>query len=264
MKIPFFFLIIQYRLFRFVSPVFIFLSAVIFSAPACKIPFTILSVIPHKEPAFTQGLSYHRNVLYESSGLYGKSAVKIINPSNGVILRIHNFPSDLFAEGIAVYKNIIYCLTWKNGRLLTFDLESLAPGGEYRYQGEGWGLAFDGTNFIRSSGESLLFYHRADDFKLLRKISVTLDGAPLQKINELEYVKGKVYANVWMKNFIAVIEPDGTVSGIIDFSIPAIRHRGNDPDNVLNGIAWDAKNDVFYITGKNWPLIYRVNLDISD
>jgi glutamine cyclotransferase len=218
---------------------------------------TIIRTIPHDPHAFTQGLLFRDGYLYESTGLYGQSSLRRVDPANGKVIK--SVPvADVFAEGLALVDSTLVQLTWKEKAALQYSLSDFRMTGAFSYEGEGWGLTFDGKSFIMSDGSDTLF-RRSSTFALQKKIPVTVAGRPLMNLNELEFANGKIYANVWYNNFIYEISPiTGKVTKIIDCtSIVKKAQRQND-DEVLNGIAYDPKARSFYITGKNWQYMFEI------
>jgi glutamine cyclotransferase len=218
---------------------------------------TILRTIPHDPHAFTQGLLFHDGYLYESTGLYGQSSLRRVDPASGKVLK--NLPvADVFAEGLALVDSTLVQLTWKEKAALQYSLSDFKMVGAFSYDGEGWGLTFDGKSFIMSNGSDTLF-RRSTAFALQKKIPVTVAGRPLMNLNELEYANGKVYANVWYNNYIFEIMPlTGKVLKIIDCTAIIQKAQRQSDDEVLNGIAYDPKAGTFYITGKNWQYMFEV------
>jgi glutaminyl-peptide cyclotransferase len=218
---------------------------------------TIIRTIPHDPHAFTQGLLFHDGYLYESTGLYGQSSLRRVDPANGNVLK--NLPvTDVFAEGLALVDSTLVQLTWKEKAALRYSLSDFKITGAFSYDGEGWGLTFDGRSFIMSNGSDTLF-RRSSSFALQKKIPVTVAGRPLMNLNELEFANGKIYANVWYNNYIFEIMPlTGKVSKIIDCTSIVKKAQTQSDDEVLNGIAYDPKTGTFYITGKNWQYMFEV------
>jgi glutamine cyclotransferase len=220
---------------------------------------SILRTIPHDTAAFTQGLICVDTLLYESTGLVGHSTLRRVNASNGAVMTKIPVP-DAFAEGIAIHNGELVQLTWQDQFAIRYDLPSLRPKGMYKYKGEGWGLTNDSTNFIMSNGSDTLYF-RNDKFEITRVLPVTLDGKPLKHINELEYVHGQVYANVWYRDYIVEISPiDGKVTRIIDCSELKNIERPLSREYVFNGIAYCKKKDEWYLTGKKWRNIFIVRI----
>nr|AGS53209.1 glutamine cyclotransferase [uncultured bacterium contig00093] len=219
-----------------------------------------MRIVGHDPAAYTQGLICVDTVIYESTGLVGQSSLRRVGASGGRILQNIPVPG-VFAEGIAIFKGELVQLTWQDGLAIRYEYPSLkAKPSTYMYKGEGWGLTNNDTHFIMSDGSDTL-YLRNDKFETARKIPVTLDGKPLKRLNELEYARGYVYANVWYKDFIAEISPaDGRVTRIIDCSelikieMPSMR------DHVLNGIAYCDSMDEWILTGKNWRNMFIVKI----
>jgi glutamine cyclotransferase len=218
---------------------------------------TIIRTIPHDPHAFTQGLLFHDGYLYESTGLYGQSSLRRVDPASGNVLK--NLPvADVFAEGLALVDSTLVQLTWKEKAALQYSLSDFKMIGAFSYDGEGWGLTFDGKSFIMSNGSDTLF-RRSTAFALQKKIPVTVAGRPLMNLNELEFANGKIYANVWYNNYIFEIMPlTGKVSKTIDCTSIVKKAQTQSDDEVLNGIAYDPKACSFYITGKNWQYMFEV------
>jgi glutaminyl-peptide cyclotransferase len=218
---------------------------------------TIIRTIPHDPHAFTQGLLFHDGYLYESTGLYGQSSLRRVDPSTGNVLK--NLPvADVFAEGLSLVDSTLVQLTWKEKAALQYSLSDFKMTGAFSYDGEGWGLTFDRKSFIMSNGSDTLF-QRSKTFTLQKKIPVTVAGRPLMNLNELEFANGKIYANVWYNNYIFEITPlTGKVSKIIDCTAIVQKAQTQSDDEVLNGIAYDPKACTFYITGKNWQYMFEV------
>ena len=220
---------------------------------------TIIRTIPHDPHAFTQGLLFHDGYLYESTGLYGQSSLRRVDPASGNVLK--NLPvADVFAEGLALVDSTLVQLTWKEKAALQYSLSDFKMIGAFSYDGEGWGLTFDGKSFIMSNGSDTLF-RRSTAFALQKKIPVTVAGRPLMNLNELEFANGKIYANVWYNNYIFEIMPlTGKVSKIIDCTAIVQKAQTQSQDEVLNGIAYDASTDRLFVTGKRWPSVFEVRL----
>jgi glutamine cyclotransferase len=218
----------------------------------------VVAVRPHDSKAFTQGLVVHEGTLYESTGLYGQSSIRALEPATGHLLRIELLPSGLFGEGLAFGGDRLVQLTWREGVALERDPETLAERSRRRYTGEGWGLAHDGRRFIMTDGSAQLFFRDTNTFDLLSTVTVTRRGLSQEGLNELEWVDGHLYANVLGSDTILRIDPEtGTVTAEIDCSgllTPAERARAN----VLNGIAHDLATGHFLITGKLWPKLFEV------
>lgn len=218
----------------------------------------VLAEHPHDRRAFTQGLLWHDGLLYESTGQHGLSSVRRVEPTTAVVVAQYDLDPSLFGEGLALVGGRLIQLTWQAGLAFVYDAASLVPVDQFVYQGEGWGLTWDGRRLVMSDGSSRLTFRDPATFDVLETRVVTLDGVPLTHLNELEYVDGRVYANVWYDDHIVVIDPEtGKVRAVIDASglLSPLERRGVD---VLNGIAYDPVSATFWITGKNWPWMFQV------
>jgi glutamine cyclotransferase len=227
----------------------------------------ILKEYPHDPEAFTQGLIFSKGFLYESTGLNGRSSLRQVELETGRVVRKYDLPCRYFAEGLALWNRSLIQLTWRSGKGFVYNLRSFSVEREFNYSGEGWGLTQDGKALIMSNGTAELIF--LDPETLARKCSLTVTdrGRPVRFLNELEYIKGEIFANVWQEDFIARISPEtGQVTGWIDAS--DLRRQlpsGSCPD-VLNGIAYDGEKDRIFVTGKLWPLLFEIELikcDIS-
>lgn len=235
------------------------------AAPAADAPqrlkLKIVSVRPHDPQAFTQGLVWDKGTLFESTGLYGTSTLREVDPRSGKVKRSRGVPQEDFAEGLALVGDRLIQLTWKEQRALVYRRADFQPDGELRYDGEGWGLCYDGRRIIMSNGSDRLLFRDPKTFALLGDVQVTLAGKPVWALNELECVGGVVYANVWQEDNILRIDPaTGKVTAVVDASgllTPEERRR----TDVLNGIAWDPKAKTFLITGKLWPKMFEVKFE---
>lgn len=231
----------------------------------------IVSRLPHDPAAFTEGLELSGGVLYESSGLDGVSGLARLDPRTGQTLQ-NRAPAlpHTFAEGVSVLNKRVYQLTWKDQTVVVYDAATLRPLTQLSYGGEGWGLSNDGKALIMSNGSDTLTWRRPQDFKVLRAVKVTAAGQPIDNLNELEYAGGQIYANVWLTNRIARIDPQsGAVTAWIDLSAlsreaaaeAAKRGQTLGQDDVANGIAYDLARRTFLLTGKRWPITFEVRLD---
>ena len=217
--------------------------------------------VPHDTAAFTQGLALHDGKLFESTGLYGSSSLRRIDPSTGEMDTIIRLPRTLFGEGIAIVGNRLYQLTWKSGIAIAYDVATLAPRDTFRYTGEGWGLTTYADSLIMSDGTSRLRVLDPATFRATRTIDVRDDGTPVKSLNELELIDGEIWANVWRSGWIARIDPaSGRVRGWIDLrGVWEGDPRGTD-QNVPNGIAYDPATRRILVTGKRWSGVYVVEL----
>ena len=226
--------------------------------------YTVLRSLPHDSARYTQGLEFRGDRLLESGGGRGRSALVEWDPETGRVHREHRLEAALFAEGLTRVGEKLILLTWTSGRALLFD-EALEPAGEFRYRGQGWGLCHDGQSLWMSDGSHRLTRRDPNSFEVLGRVAVHDDNGPVDRLNELECVRGQVYANRFQRDEILRIDPArGTVTGRWDMATLKLRFRkppGWKPhDQVLNGIAHHAGRDSFYVTGKNWPLLFEVRL----
>jgi glutaminyl-peptide cyclotransferase len=224
--------------------------------------YDIVHTYPHDPTAFTEGLFYLNGFLYESTGLEQHSSIRRVRLETGEVLQKYEVPPQYFGEGIVNWKNRLVSLTWQSHIGFVHDLKTLKPQREFRYDGEGWALTQDGLEILMSDGTSEIRLLNPDTLVPTGRIQVTLEGKPVNNLNELEWVKGEIYANVWQTNWILRIDPrDGRVVGAIDMSgllHPADVIQGQ--TDVLNGIAYDAKGDRLFVTGKNWPKLFEIRL----
>ena len=222
--------------------------------------YRIVHTYPHDPGAFTQGLFYLDGRLYESTGQVGRSTIRQVRFQDGEVLRSVPLPPGHFGEGIVNWGPQIISVTWQGGIGFRWDRRTLRRLGEWRYPGEGWGLTQDGANIIMSDGSAELRFLDPVTLAERRRVAVTVRGQPLTQLNELEWVNGEVFANVWRTGLIVRIDPaGGRVTGVIDLRALA-RENGGDEDNVLNGIAYDAAGDRLFVTGKNWSRLYEIDL----
>ena len=228
---------------------------------AVESSIVVVDTIAHDPNSFTQGLEYYNGTLLESSGLYGSSSIREVNPANGETIRSLPINESLFAEGITVKGGSIIMLTWKEELALEIDIEDFRIIGNYTFQGEGWGICFNGDHFVTSNGSSVLSYRDQQTFEINYSVNVTWDGESVQNLNELECVNDKIYANIWMQD--TIIEINSTTGMVEMFaSAKTLSENHEGPLNeVLNGIALDHNRDGFWITGKNWSEMYLVNFE---
>jgi glutamine cyclotransferase len=227
--------------------------------------YQVVNTFAHDPRAFTQGLVFHDGKLLESTGLYGQSSLREVELTTGKVLRQLTVPEQFFAEGLALLDGKLYQLTWKEQKAFVYDLnadpKSFRKAGEFSYTGDGWGLATDGHWLIMSDGTSTLRFLNPATFAVDHTVQVIKDDMPQERLNELEWVKGEIFANIWKTDWVARIDPvTGRVTGMVDFSylLPAADQTGT--TDVLNGIAYDAAGDRLFVTGKNWPKLFEVRL----
>ncbi|MGH9831097.1 MAG: glutaminyl-peptide cyclotransferase, partial [Blastocatellia bacterium] len=223
--------------------------------------YRIVHTYPHDPTAFTQGLIYFDGHLYESTGLNGKSSLRMVDLETGRVLQRHDLPADLFGEGLTNWGSTLLQLTWKARMGFVYDRSSFRLLRTFHYEGEGWGLTQDGGHIILSDGSSSLRFLDPQTFREVKRIVVSDSGVEVHDLNELEYIHGEIYANIWQTNLIAMISPkDGHVVGWIDLTdlLPASERTNSDA--VLNGIAFDATHDRLFVTGKLWPKLFEIQL----
>jgi glutamine cyclotransferase len=222
--------------------------------------YQVVRSYPHDRGAFTQGLIVRNGVFYEGTGQVGQSTLRKVKIETGEVLQVKHVDAPYFGEGITEFKGSIFELTWRHGIGFVYDLNTFAQVRTFDYSGEGWGLTQDGTHIIMSDGSANLRFLDPATLRETRRIAVRDGGAPVERLNELEFVKGEIFANVWQTDRIVRISPsDGRVTGWIDLAgllAPADR-TGVD---VLNGIAYDASADRLFVTGKWWPRVFEITL----
>lgn len=214
---------------------------------------------PHDSTAFTQGLVWRGGKLYESTGRYGESTLRLVELETGRVIRKIDLADTYFAEGLAAVGDTLYQLTWKEGVAFKYDANTMAPAGQVSYTGEAWGLTSDGRRLIVSDGSSYLTFIDPGTFQIDTTLRVTDGGQPVDQLNELEWVRGEVWANVWHTQQIVRIDPaTGRVKGKLDLTalIPPVR----DPEGVLNGTAYDEQANRLLVTGKLWPRLYEISI----
>ncbi len=224
--------------------------------------FEVVHTYPHDPSAFTEGLFYLNGFLYESTGLEAHSTIRKVRLETGEVLKKIDIPPQYFGEGIVNWDGRLISLTWRSQTGFVFDLATFKQQKEFHYEGEGWALTQDGKQLIMSDGTPQLRFINPKTLQETHRITVTLDGKPVRNVNELEWVKGEIFANVWQTNWIVRIDPrDGRVLGMVNLT--GILPPGtsiSSPDGVLNGIAYDAQHDRLFVTGKNWPSLFEIRL----
>jgi glutamine cyclotransferase len=225
--------------------------------------YAVVRRLPHDTAAYTQGLVYARGRLYESTGLFGRSQVRQVELQTARVEVSVSLPADRFGEGLALLGTRLFQLTWKSGVGYVFDAASLARVDSFTYAGEGWGLATDGASLIMSDGTTTLRFLDPQSFRVLREVTVREHGSPLSQINELEYARGELWANVYPSDWIVRIDPGtGQVRGWIDLAGLAPRKRRTSSEDVLNGIALDEDASHLLVTGKRWPTVFELRLRV--
>jgi glutamine cyclotransferase len=224
--------------------------------------YQIVHTYPHDIGAFTEGLFYLNGFLYEATGKNGESSIRKVKLETGEVLQKRDLSENYFGEGIINWKDNLYELTWQNHVGFIYDLNTFAPKGQFNYPGEGWSFTKDDHRIIMDDGTPEIRFWNPETLEETGRITVTADGQPVKDLNELEWVKGELFADIWETDRIARIDPKtGKVVGWIDCTgllAPAERTPGS--DSVLNGIAYDAKGDRLFVTGKNWPKLFEIRL----
>lgn len=224
--------------------------------------YHVIRSYPHDPRAFTQGLQWYDGRLFESTGQVGESGLREVDLASGRVKREQPLEEPHFGEGMVILGDRLYQLTWQSGKAFVYNWKTFARIDTFTYEGEGWGLTTDGKSLIMSNGSSSLVWRDPETFQVTRTLAVTDRGTPVAAINELEWVKGEIWANIWMSDSIARIDPEtGVVLGWIDLTniLPRIDRTGH--EDVLNGIAWDEAGDRIFVTGKLWPRLYEISLE---
>ncbi|UCH80096.1 MAG: glutaminyl-peptide cyclotransferase [Nitrospiraceae bacterium] len=253
-------------------PILFFLLLLIFSQPVCSdnnnhvslsllIDYKVINTFPHDDQAFTQGLAFKNGLLYEGTGMYGKSELTKRRLESIRPLKRYKLPSSLFGEGITVYNDKIIQLTWRSGTGLVYQLSDFRLLGSFSYTTEGWGITHDGKQLIMSDGTDSLHFLDTESYKEIKRVKVFDDSTPVRRLNELEFIKGKIYANIWKTDRIAVINPkSGQVEAWLNLEKLTAQAGGDNTYKTLNGIAYDEENDRLFVTGKLWPKIYEIKV----
>lgn len=239
-------------------------SRTISSLPAKLDPmmtYQILNTYPHDPHAFTQGLIFLDGFLYESTGLYGESTLRKVALESGEVLQQTALEGDFFGEGLTNWEETLIQLTWREGVGFIYEIEDFSLQGRFDYLTEGWGLTQDGEHLIMSDGTSALHFLNPETFEITTTLTVTFQGEEIHNLNELEYIRGQVFANIWQTDDVVRIDPEtGEVLGWIDLSGILPEEERHETTNVLNGIAYDPKGDRLFITGKRWSKLYEIRL----
>jgi len=226
-------------------------------SPVCS--YQVINTYPHDDEAFTQGLLFSDGELFESTGLDGESSLRRVALETGQVLQRIDLDAGFFGEGLALWEDRLLQLTWQENTCFVWDAETFAPGGSFSYTGEGWGLTHDGRELIMSNGSAVLTFRDPDTFAELGLVEVVDDGSPVTELNELEWIRGEVFANRFLTDQIARIDPDtGEVIAWIDLT--GLLDPVPPGAGVLNGIAWDDGGERLFVTGKLWPSIFEIEL----
>jgi glutamine cyclotransferase len=249
------------RRFRFREAAVAFWLCVAAVAASADDTFKVVHAYAHDRGAFTQGLLYLDGRLYESTGLKGQSSLRAVDAETGKILQYAALPAAYFGEGLAAWGDTLVELTWQDHLVLVYDRATFKLLRTMPYAGEGWGLTSDGKNLILSDGSATLHFLDPVTLREVRRVTVKSKGAPVEKLNELEYIHGEIYANIWYSDRIARISPaSGKVLGWVDLSGLLAPSERSGRDAVLNGIAYDAEHDRLFVTGKLWPKLFEIKI----
>lgn len=234
--------------------------------PKAQTPLTRFKVtnrFPHDVEAFTQGLLFHNGVFYEGTGHYGKSKIRRVEVATGRVLQEWAFPDSLFGEGLTLFNDFLFGLSWRSGVGFVLKRDTLKPAGYFQYEGAGWGLTDDEKFLYMSNGSDRLYVRDPSNFQVIKTIDVKDQGRPIINLNELEWINGEIWANIWKERRIARIDPaTGRVKSWLDLSAIVSATKGSDDvDNVLNGIAYNPKTRRVYVTGKYWPKLYELEIE---
>lgn len=230
-------------------------------ARAQQVSYEVVSSYPHDPTSFTQGLVWHDGTLYESTGLKGESKVRRLEFPSGKVLKEINLAPEFFGEGLALADGRLIQLTWQSHKGFVYDLDTFRLLQEFAYDTEGWGLTYDGKNLILSDGSSDLFYLDPQTFKRVRRLAVTMNGKPIPELNELEFIDGEIWSNIWQTDLIVRIDPStGHVVSFLNLKGILAPSDKTGREDVLNGIAYDAEHKRIFITGKLWPRIFEIRV----
>jgi glutamine cyclotransferase len=231
-------------------------------APAIPVyTYFIINTIPHDYNAYTQGLTFDGGYLYEGTGRRGQSSLRRVSPEDGSIITLHPLDEEFFGEGITIFDNKIYQLTWQSFTGFVYDKDTFLLMEEFFYNTEGWGITHNGEHLIVSDGTAKLYFLDPVTFEIIKELMVTDGLGPVPNLNELEYVNGEIFSNILYSNRIARINPDtGKVTGWIDLNGILANERFDHQIDVMNGIAYDAEQNRLFVTGKLWPKVFEIRL----
>jgi glutamine cyclotransferase len=223
--------------------------------------YQIVNSYPHDPEAFTQGLIFDNGFLYESTGKRGKSTLRKVELETGNVLQKYSLPNRYFGEGLTLWQGKLIQLTWQGRIGFVYDKRTLNPLYKFFYTMEGWGITHNGRHLIMSDGTSNLYFLNPENFQLIKSIQVYDNAVPIANLNELEYVKDEIYANIWLTDYIARISPEtGQVLGWINLETLLSQEKHIPSTDVLNGIAYDENQDRLFVTGKYWPNLFEIKL----
>ena len=230
--------------------------------PTPTYSYRVVHSFPHDPTAFTQGLLYDNGFLYESTGQYGQSSLRKVELETGTVVQLHQLDDRFFAEGLALFGNRLLQLTWRANKGFAYRLDSFEQLAEFAYPTEGWGLTYDGELLVMSDGSATLYFRDPFTFAEVSRVSVVAQGRSVSQLNELEWIAGEVFANIWQTDTIARINPaTGQVAGWIDLTgLLSNADRRSSNAEVLNGIAYDSEGERLFVTGKRWPKLYQIEL----
>ena len=231
------------------------------NAPVARISYEVVHAYPHDTGAFTQGLIFVDGKLYEGTGQAGRSSLREVDLQSGRVVKKVDVPEPFFGEGITLLNGKIYQLTWEHGIGFIYNAQTLEKTGQFTYAGEGWGITNDGRSLIMSDGTNRLKFLNPDSFSVTKTIAVTDGSTSVAQLNELEFVNGEIYANIWHDQRIVTIDPqNGRVTGWIDLNGLLPPGAVQDEEAVLNGIAFDQAGNRLFVTGKLWPQLFEIKL----
>ena len=244
--------------------IYIFLFSLLFAScgekPLKEYKLEVIATYPHDTESYTQGLFFHEGQMYETTGIKGKSTLRKVELTTGAALKRLDFDKKYFVEGSVVMGDNLYILTWETKTAFIYDAETLEYKSTWKYPREGWGITTDGKQLIASDGSATLFF-MDENFALQRRVIVKYEDRPVRWLNELEYINGKIWANVYTTDEIVIINPkDGRVEGLIDCRGLLAKEKRTPMTDVLNGIAYNPFDGKIYLTGKNWPELYEIRL----
>ena len=226
-----------------------------------NLSYEILATLPHDSTCYTQGLLIDNGIFYESCGLYGQSSLRLVDPATGTVQAETDLDASFFAEGLALLQDKLYQLTWRENTGFVYDASTFEQLRTFNYQTEGWGLTTDGSALILSDGTNTLYWLDPGTMQVVRQVNVSYQGQSVEYLNELEFINGLIFANIYLTDTIVAVNPDdGNVVSLIDLTGLRPEQNQSMQGEVLNGIAYDAINDKLYLTGKNWPSLYEIRL----
>lgn len=221
--------------------------------------YQVVKNYPHDMYAYTQGLLYHNGYLYESTGQYGASDIRKVNLTDGKVLKSREIPKEYFGEGLCLFNNLLYQLTWRENKCFVYDVNTFELKNTLNIHGEGWGLTNDNKHLIMSNGSHIVSYLSPNDLSIVKQLEVCTNMGYVNHINELELINGELWANVYMTdNIVRIDTSSGAVIGVINLRDILPRSLQNQNTDVLNGIAYDEKSKRIFVTGKNWPRLYEI------